>query len=155
MWWPAEHLAELVLMVADGLSGAQIADELNTRFRTTYTRNAVIGKAHRKGLVTRGVSRRKTTNPPGFREKTAAALAAPAPKPYRVPRPVPPLEQRKLACAAIVPKRLTLEQLESSHCRWPYGDGPFTFCGHPRTELLPYCLDHWHLSRGGIPSHAV
>jgi len=33
--------------------------------------------------------------------------------------------------------------LRYRQCRWPYGEGPFTFCGcRTQTELGPYCREH-------------
>lgn len=40
------------------------------------------------------------------------------------------------------PRHLKLEALEPNDCRWPFGDGPFTFCGHPKAFGSSYCEHH-------------
>lgn len=42
----------------------------------------------------------------------------------------------------VVPLNIGLEDLKNSQCRYPYGDGPYTFCGHPVKEKSPYCTEH-------------
>lgn len=42
----------------------------------------------------------------------------------------------------VVPLNIEMDHLKHSQCRYPYGDGPFTFCGHPVTEKSPYCEEH-------------
>ena len=50
------------------------------------------------------------------------------------------------------PKHMSLVDLETNCCKWPYGgEGvPFTFCGHekPATDQVPYCDAHMALSAG-------
>lgn len=50
----------------------------------------------------------------------------------------------KKAAPAMEPPSLDLSLLDLTPrtCRWPYGDGPFTFCGHPCDPVLPYCDYH-------------
>ena len=49
-------------------------------------------------------------------------------------------------CAEIEPRHITLEQLEPNDCRYPFGDGPFTFCGLMNVEGRSYCPEHFKLS---------
>lgn len=42
----------------------------------------------------------------------------------------------------VVPLNIDLGDLKNSQCRYPYGEGPYTFCGHPVKEKSPYCADH-------------
>tara|TARA_R110001592_G_scaffold16881_12_gene71680 strand:+ start:313 stop:498 length:186 start_codon:yes stop_codon:yes gene_type:complete len=40
---------------------------------------------------------------------------------------------------------ITMEDLKSGMCRWPYGnleDKDFHFCGEPSDPALPYCNKH-------------
>jgi GcrA cell cycle regulator len=57
----------------------------------------------------------------------------------------------ELRCVEIVPRHLSLVELESGDCRYPYGgdgeDEPITFCGHPRRPDSSYCAPHFDLSR--------
>jgi GcrA cell cycle regulator len=48
----------------------------------------------------------------------------------------------------IVPLNLSLLDLEPGNCRWPFGNGPFLFCGHPSMEGSKYCTPHFYLSIG-------
>ena len=36
----------------------------------------------------------------------------------------------------------TLLDLEHGECRWPFGDGPFLFCGDPAQDNSSYCSGH-------------
>ena len=65
--WTDEVIAELKDLWAAGPSCSQIATALNKKFRTTYSRNAVIGKVTRLGLEGRG----RASAPPGVRPKSA------------------------------------------------------------------------------------
>ena len=38
--------------------------------------------------------------------------------------------------------RWLLWDLGNSQCRWPHGDGPFTFCGAERVDDPRYCPEH-------------
>jgi GcrA cell cycle regulator len=143
--WPEPHFALMSDLVSLGLSSSRIATQLNERFGTSYTRCSVIGKAKRNGLSTMGLPLRKG-------EKRAPRVPRPpavraVPKPWREPRPYVTKAAIEAACAAIVPLGIRCEELEPPHCRWPYGDGPIVFCGHPRRPGHPYCESHWHLSR--------
>ena len=67
-----------------------------------------------------------------------------------------PVEMPKLRCVEIVPRQLSLVELEPGDCRYPYGGDEegdaITFCGHPRRQGSSYCAPHFHLTRGpGIP----
>lgn len=90
------------------------------------TRNSIIGKAKRLGLTLPFV------HPP--RKPTAIKPAAVSP--------------------AGPPLNLSLNDLEPHHCRWPYGDGPFVFCGHPKDEGS-YCAYHARQARGGWTCEAA
>ncbi len=49
--WPSEHSDALRQLFASGLSYSLIAEAINARFSTTYSRNAAIGRAKRMGLA--------------------------------------------------------------------------------------------------------
>lgn len=42
----------------------------------------------------------------------------------------------------VVSLNIKLEDLKNSQCRYPYGEGPYTFCGHPVGDNLSYCTEH-------------
>lgn len=50
--WPPEHDEALKRMLANGLSRAEAAIEINRQFGSIYTRNACIGRARRTSLPT-------------------------------------------------------------------------------------------------------
>jgi GcrA cell cycle regulator len=145
MGWPAEHVTAFLAMLAPGVSADMIAKKLNKLFGTSYSRNAIVGKAARMNVKTEGRPVRHNPNPAGYLSKAPTPIVTA--KPYRVPRPLRPREATEAACAAIVPKHIRCVELEPPHCRWPYGDGDITFCGHERLADRPYCEDHWDLSR--------
>ena len=140
-----------------GLSFAEAAREINSKFGTAYTRSAAIGRARRMGLLTRprppnygprqlakAEAPRRARSPE--RQKGAPAASVPPPASLRHAAPV------KLRCVGITPRLLALVDLEAGDCRYPYGgdkDGePITFCGHPRLPGSSYCGPHFHLTRG-------
>lgn len=44
------------------------------------------------------------------------------------------------------PAHVSLEELTRLSCRFPYGDGPFTFCGCETQEGRVYCGPHHELT---------
>lgn len=152
--WPQEHTDALLPLIAAGLSGGEIAKQLNKQLGTSYSRNAVIGKATRLNLKCAGRAPGDATrfgSKPAKKRQAPARAALPAP-----PAPVPATEP--------VPLRLRVIQLERNHCRWPEGDADITFCGCRRLKGSSYCAFHQALSVGhgtpserratSVPSHA-
>ena len=151
--WPPEHCAALREFLKLGMSFSAIAAALNAKFKTAYSRNAVIGRARRTALA--GSQQPNDLSRPAPRAK--ARLPYLARKPVSPePRPRMPVfegaEKTKLRCVAIDPRHLSLLELERGDCRYPYGgdaDGEaITFCGHPRHQRSSYCMAHFHLTRG-------
>ncbi len=150
--WTEEHLKALREFLESGISYARIADAINAKFRTAYSRNAVIGRAKRMGL---------------------AAPERPSDWPKLPPRAKPPLlhklherhvpvsmglmprfereETVKLRYVEIDPRHLSLMDLEPGDCRYPYGGDEegeaITFCGHPQRRGMSYCAAHFDLTR--------
>jgi hypothetical protein len=143
--WPDAHVEALRELVSTGLSARQIGRRLFEAFpEIVRTRNAVVGKCHRLGLGTTGLvygphipkpKKKRVRRKPVF-------TAMPVYKP-----PKPPAEE-------VVPKHLHLLDCDHNACRWPYGDNPFTFCGHRRMwqgDVDPdrrtyYCTYHYEQS---------
>ena len=151
--WAPEHADALREYRARGMSFSEIADAINAKFNTGYSRNATIGRARRMGLA--GVER--PADRPRPPPKAAAARLRKSRERHapELPRPVPVSERAepvKLRCVEIVPRHLSLIDLEPGDCRYPYGgdaDGEaITFCGHPRRTGSSYCTPHFHLTRG-------
>ena len=160
--WAPEHSAALREHLAQGLSYSAIARAINATFGTTYTRNAALGRAKRMGLG--------GANRPGDWARLPPRAEQPSLKKVReryaamarwfVPV-FEPVESPKLRCAEVDPCHLSLLELESGDCRYPYGgdeDGEaITFCGHARREGSSYCSAHFDLSRNpaAVPERAA
>ena len=155
--WAAEHSDALREYLAKGMSFSKIADAINAKFNTTYSRSAAIGRARRMGIA--GPDRAKDlaahwpklpsdANPPRLHKPRERYV------PARM-HPIPALEGAapvQLHCVEIAPRHLSLIDLEAGDCRYPYGgneDGEaITFCGHPRRASSSYCVAHFHLTCG-------
>ena len=136
--WTLEQSEALRAHIDFGeLSYARIAEDINARFGTFYSRNAAIGKAGRMGLC----------NP--YREKVAKLPKPRKPQPSK-PRPRPAFERVEniqLRCAEIVPRNLSLLDLGPDDCRYPVNDdSPFLFCGHRKLKGASYCGPHFALT---------
>ena len=161
--WAEEHSQALREYLGKGLTFSQIANAINARFNTAYSRNATIGRARRMGF-----------SGPARADNPARPKPQPKPRPARLlkmraralaePRPKPAVLKRaralKLRCVGIVPRHLSLLDLEPGDCRYPYGGDregeAITFCGHPRRDGSSYCVSHFHLtSEPGAASERV
>ena len=151
--WTEEYSKALREFLESGMSYSRIADAINAKFKTAYSRNATIGRAKRMGLA--GPDRPKNWPKP--------TLSAEAPRLPRLRerlasesrRPMPVFESMgpvKFCCVQIDPRRLPLVDLEPGDCRYPYGGDEegeaITFCGHPRRQGTSYCAAHFYLTRG-------
>ena len=157
--WAPEHSGALRDYVVRGnMSFSEIARAINAKFGTTYTRNAVLGRAKRMGLAV--PNRPEARVPPrlnGQRERLAETRLPEFPQPRPVFETAKPVELR---CIEIEPRHLSLIELEWGDCRYPYGGDaegePITFCGHPRRPGSSYCAPHFHLSRNpDLPPEAA
>ena len=151
--WEPEHSDALREYLARGMSHSEAAAAINARFNTAYSRNAAIGRSKRMGLAGRdrpvGPPRvPQCARPPRLRKPPARHAADSKPR----VSPVERAERVKFRCVQIVPRHLSLLDLEAGDCRYPYGgdaDGEaITFCGHSQREGSSYCVGHFHLTRG-------
>jgi GcrA cell cycle regulator len=155
--WAAEHSDALREYFAKRMSFSEIADAINAKFNTGYSRSATIGRARRMGLA--GPDRPADV-PKHWPARPAKVKAAQVHQPRErrpadLMRAIPAFERvvtAELRCVEIVPRHLSLVDLEATDCRYPYGgdeDGEaITFCGHPRRRGSSYCTAHFHLTRG-------
>jgi GcrA cell cycle regulator len=159
--WAPEHSQALRDHLAKGLSFAEIAKAINAAFNTDYTRNATIGRARRMGL-----SGLKRSGDPGRLDDPGRPKSPRKPRPLQLhrkrkcrvarSRPPRPILKRaaalQLRCVGIMPRHLSVVELEARDCRYPYGGDAegeaITVCGHPRREGSSYCVSHFHLTRG-------
>jgi len=136
--WTAEQDEALRKHRSLGLSSAQVAWAINQEFRTSYSRNAIIGRLYRLGVTT------------PMAVKPVRKTAAPRKEPERKPRPAPPRlppEEIELRAADVVPRHLPLLELRPDDCKYPYGNGPFSFCGNSKAPGSSYCFEHDCLTR--------
>jgi len=159
--WAEAHSQALREFLAKGMSYSRIADAINAKFGTGYSRNATIGRAKRMGLVGSDRTKDQPTSP----DVKAPRLHRMSERYAIESRRLMPIFERaetdKLRCVEIVPRHLALVDLEPGDCRYPYGgdeeDEAITFCGHPKRPGASYCTAHFHLTRGPgtIPERAV
>ena len=135
MPWDDSNVSRLRELWDQGLPTAQIGKLLG------FTKNAVVGKAHRIGLERRPSPIRRTSIKPD-RKKARSPI-------------VPKLnfeiikEEVKEKTKDQQNFQPVVKNLFSNHttrgCEWPEGhpdESGFRFCGQKRFEDKPYCLDH-------------
>jgi hypothetical protein len=153
--WDQERERELRQMCAEGYSAGVIAKTFEV------TRNSIIGKANRLGLV---------LNPSAAERHTLARLKNPnfnfraAPKsstPYRKSRPSPPRPEqpkpkRGFPKVSLRSRPCTIMGLTAENCHWPlwddkarFGDDGYgIFCGGVALKGYQYCAHHAHIAWG-------
>lgn len=138
--WSPEQDDLLKKLYAEQLSCSAISKQIVGK-----SRNAVIGRIHRMGLTgrepvqrpSRNATRRVSGRKPGGLTSVTLRRAK--------------IDMPELRCDAVEPLHIGLGDLTEDNCHWPYGDGPFTFCGHVKFQGS-YCAPHYFLSIGpGTP----
>ena len=135
MPWDDDNVARLRDLWDQGLPTAQIGKLLD------FTKNAVVGKAHRIGLERRPSPIRRTAVKPD-RKKARSPIV---PKLHFDSQPA---QQKEIIHNnnMFIPssKNLFVTKLKRG-CEWPVGhpgDAGFHFCGKERFDEKPYCLKH-------------
>lgn len=133
--WSPERTERLRTMLANGASAGEAAKVLK------ITRNAVISKAHRSKFALKAPNTGRP-HEDGVKPKPKSKAFNPEraqfrPKAPTKPQPAPPVRREPLPSL-----HLPLLELRTGDCRWPEGDGPFTFCAQPALQLGPYCMLH-------------
>lgn len=129
--WSNDRIEQLKSLWQEGLSASEVARALGN-----VTRNAVLGKLYRLGLLSGSAaarpSRPRSSIPPirpARLAKTALVTAMPEPDAFT-------FQDGSFATVATVNDRM---------CRWPIGDpkaGDFHFCGHAPKVGSCYCEAH-------------
>ena len=117
--WNEESVKLITELWQQGISASKIGAQLG------ITKNAVIGKVHRLGLVNRPSPIAKKKKKPQISSVYELLL------------------KDKNSAVAIM-------SLSSVSCRWPIGDpksSNFKFCDHKAQGQKPYCLEHYISSR--------
>ncbi len=145
--WSDDRVEAMKKLWADGLSASQIANELGG-----LTRNAVIGKAHRLGLM-----KRRERKPAQARQRKAPATHylrqnnTPSYRGAAVPAVAKQVDPEPAPVAEIIPihQRVALMELHDAICHWPVGDprsSDFHFCGGKAISGMPYCAHHCRMA---------
>ena len=154
--WEKETEILLVQLWNDKVPAGEIALQILQRYKQAYTRNAIIGKAHRMGLPKRGrLFKAESQKPKAERTHPISLPKAEKPKAFKMnpqnhtiaPAPSQPLWQPEPEPDNIVPigQGCSLLQLENDKCHWPLGDPQqkdFFFCGGKAVSGLLYCGYH-------------
>jgi GcrA cell cycle regulator len=125
----------LLALWAQGHSAAACAQQINEKFGTSFTRNAVIGRVDRSFLPRRRVRVAQRKERPARVPRVAAEKRAPVPPKIEIIDTQIPFEQRR--------QLLTLGRNE---CHWPVGDvgdEGFFFCGGKADDGCSYCPTHY------------
>ena len=139
--WTDEDIARLIELAKTGISYSAIGEQLG------YTKNAIIGKAHRLGLGKRVI-----------RNRAAKPKATKAPEPVDVPKKEKgrlkfdpffnmfigrrdgDMSYRSNHQRSADHRAIKLLDLEQHHCRFPRGEGEsITFCGQTKLIGCSYC----------------
>ena len=134
MPWDEENITKLRELWDQGLPTAQIGKLLG------FTKNAVVGKAHRIGLERRPSPIRRTAVKPDRKKARSPVM--------------PKLNfENKQEDTRTPTENFTFQPVVKTifgsavkrGCEWPEGhpdENDFHFCGKDRFEDKPYCLDH-------------
>ena len=134
MSWNENNVARLKELWDQGLPTAQIGKLLG------FTKNAVVGKAHRIGLERRPSPIRRTAAKPD--RKKARSPIVPTLKFEASKEESQSINKLQTFQTAV--KNLFTSQTKRG-CEWPEGhpdESDFKFCGKDRFEDKPYCIDH-------------
>jgi GcrA cell cycle regulator len=138
MMWTSEQDNQLRAMHAEmpRPTCAEMGERLGA------SKNAVIGRRHRIGL---GGSKR-IAKPPNRSPNRPKA------EPRVSKRRLAMTVKDKLACPDTLPVGGTksLLDLKRGECRFPFGNGPYTFCGCRVVTKLPYCAGHARIAYGRV-----
>jgi GcrA cell cycle regulator len=137
--WTDEQAEALTGHLVLGMSMAEIAEALNEKFNTSYSRNAACGKAFRLGL--------KAPGKPKTQPKPQPYGQRPKRRRYNRYKTGWPCVDMPIKCIEIIPGNVALVDLAIDGCRYPVNDiSPFLFCNHPQLEGSSYCPGHYQLS---------
>lgn len=147
--WSDQAICDRVKELWSDHSASEIRDALKVEFGIEVSRNAVVGRLHRAKLT---LEQKTKIHPLTSSNYAPRVRSANKPKPERST----PMRQRirhaspevkAMRCEEIAPLNIDLLDLKHGECRFPYGDGPFVFCGHPALNGSPYCQPHQALTR--------
>ncbi len=133
MPWDDNNVTKLRELWDQGLPTAQIGKLLG------FTKNAVVGKAHRIGLERRPSPIRRTAVKPDRKKARSPVM----PK-LNFEEKQPKQTEKDSSPFQPVVKNLFNANIKRG-CEWPQGhpdETDFHFCGKERFEDKPYCIEH-------------
>lgn len=141
MSWTTNSISKLKTLWEKGISTSEIGKKLG------FSKNAIVGKAHRLGLKSRSNTTIKT-----IKRKKIPALVVPKVAPKVEVEKIEKTQKPEIELPVFIPKKLKknakvigIMDLKKGMCRWPMGDPrspDFSFCGEPVFKNKPYCLTH-------------
>lgn len=168
MPWTPEQTEMAIKLFELGISASQAAKRINGAFDDNKSRNSVIGKWHRMGLV-----RHMGFKPTDRKPLKASSIVKPTSKDFQGPSIAKRVnilreiaaEMRRVSEPAPVaegpaPRLLPLVDLENGDCRFPISevDGIHLFCALPKQAGSSYCCGHAKLMyvrpRQNLPTRA-
>jgi GcrA cell cycle regulator len=139
--WDAAAHDLLLSLWTEGFSASVCARQINEKFGTSFTRNAVIGRAHRSMFPMRA-----TIKGGQHTIRRARGARSKAPK-LAVEKRIPPPEVEIIDTQIPFGQRKTFLELDlARECHWPVGtpgtEG-FFFCGGRTDDGCSYCTKHY------------
>ena len=135
MSWNQQKVDDLKKLWNEGVATSRIGEQLG------FTKNAVVGKAHRIGLERRPSPIRRTAVKPDRKKARSPVM----PK-LNFENSVETTKVQKNSFNSFTPLVNNLfAPIKKRGCEWPVGhpDEPeFHFCDKERFEDKPYCIDH-------------
>ena len=135
MSWNDDNVSRLRDLWDQGLPTSQIGKLIG------FTKNAVVGKAHRIGLERRPSPIRRATIKPDRKKARSPVM----PKLNFEEKHVEQKEISTIRKSFLPMTKNIFSQNIKRGCEWPKGhpnELEFHFCGKERFEDKPYCLDH-------------
>ena len=133
MSWNDDNVLRLKELWDQGLPTAQIGKLLG------FTKNAVVGKAHRIGLERRPSPIRRTAVKPDRKKARSPVMP-------KLNFEKQEAETNQINTSNFQPSVKNIFISSSKRgCEWPMGhpdESDFHFCGKERIDDKPYCLDH-------------
>lgn len=157
--WTDEVVERAKKMIEEGKSFSFIAESIGNP-----SRNSVIGKLHRLGICSQHKSpktridrdrisaarmdrKRKDEGSRSLSGSRSSGIKFGIDRKRRevmgeAPPRLNPKRFKAREAAEVMPLHIGVLDLREGMCRWPYGDGPITFCGCSCEESEPYCDGH-------------
>ena len=147
-FWTDAAIARLLeLLEVEKLTCSQAAAALNHEFGArAITKNAVIGKAYRAGIVIGNGKRPKRVQMGRVAAFKPAKPAKPPTVPAQIAQPLEATPKAATPAPDDLSRSVGLLDLTPFHCRWPLGESPFRFCGEAAIAGRSYCQTHHQIA---------